>query len=139
MNARDRNATRTWQPRNLFRGLATTPEDEFTEDITSFSEEFKTQNPEPIDEGGPDVPYEMPVDEVMEVLTTNKTTGNKKKRFRVPAILSAPTPDQLKSKINTYLEKLETDPRLEDLDFEDLQFSSNDQGYSCMVLCSMTF
>ena len=131
MNLKDRNATRTWPPKNLLKGLTDPPDDEFTEEITSFSKEFQ------LPEGSSDTPFETPIEEVMEVLTPKKPVEPKKKRLRVPAILNAPTPEQLKTKINTYLEKLESDPRLGDLVFENLQYSSNDQGYSCMIVCSM--
>lgn len=96
--------------------LANAPEDEY-EDIESSS-----VMPEPV-----------PTEDLMQVLSpVQKSDDGVKTRVKV---LTAATPQQLEDKVNAYVSDIETNPKLSTLTLDCIQYSSNDQGYSAMLVC----
>lgn len=135
-----RNETiKPWSPNKIGTTLRNmvhpeTPEDEF-EDEYSFTEP-----------GTSGKPIETDLNDVMEILNKKEPTEDapidipetipEKPRTRVKSF-AAPTPSQLVDKINEYLNKVETDPRLANLTVHDVQYSSNDQGYSALIILKL--
>lgn len=140
-----------------------TPEDEYEtiEDLSSQSPEYDDmtqqfdvpafdtplgnfQDMTPLQPREPDNPFdkaiETPVEDIMEIIGPKARQKNNvpaKKRTR-GKILIAATPEQLTNKLNQYLENIETNPKLQNIVAEDIQYSSNNQGYSVLIMLGQT-
>lgn len=82
-------------------------------------------------------PRKTPIDkepqpEATSLAPSTETSKNKKPLTRVK-IFTAAVPSELEKRVNEYLTKTETDPRLSNLELVSTCFSSSGQGYSVML------
>lgn len=82
-------------------------------------------------------PRKTPIDktpkpEASPLAPSAETNKNKKPLTRVK-IFTAAVPNELEKRVNEYLTKTETDPRLSNLELVSTCFSSSGQGYSVML------
>lgn len=82
-------------------------------------------------------PRKTPIDktpqhEASSLAPSAETSKNKKTLTRVK-IFTAAVPSELEKRVNEYLTKTETDPRLSNLELVSTCFSSSGQGYSVML------
>lgn len=82
-------------------------------------------------------PRKTPIDktpqpEALSLTPSAETSKNKKPLTRVK-IFTAAVPSELEKRVNEYLTKTETDPRLSNLELVSTCFSSSGQGYSVML------
>lgn len=82
-------------------------------------------------------PRKTPIDktpkpEATSLAPSAETNKNKKPLTRIK-IFTAAVPSELEKRVNEYLTKTETDPRLSNLELVSTCFSSSGQGYSVML------
>ena len=109
--------------------------------------DFQDLVPKPMETRQAQEPIETSTEEIMQIIGPRARNGRKPAdaepaettrncQFR-GKILTAPTPDQLETKLNQYLHDIETNRKLNGVFAKDVQYSSNNQGYSVLILMGM--